>query len=87
MIVQPLSVYPGGQYPAIMSLPYSVLQKLAGILDGAAIHNWRALVQCLPEYTEGDAIVFATEEQKVRREKLPPPRQLLRREGVPRWRS
>ena len=48
-----------------MSLPYPVLRKLAGILDGAAIHNWRALVQQIPEYTESDAIMFATEEQKV----------------------
>jgi hypothetical protein len=56
----------GGRYPAIMSLPYPVLQKLAGILDGAAVHNWKTLVEQLPEYTQSDAILFATEQQQGR---------------------
>lgn len=46
-----------------MSLPHPVLQRLAGIMDGAAVHNWRTLVERLPEYTQTDAILFATEEQ------------------------
>ena len=48
-----------------MSLPYKVHRKLAGILDGAAIHNWRALMEHLPGFTQFDAINFAAEEQKV----------------------
>ena len=48
-----------------MSLPHSVLCRLAGILDGAAVHNWRTLVEQLPEYTQNDARQFATEEQQV----------------------
>lgn len=48
-----------------MSLPHSVLGRLAGILDGAAVHNWRTLIEHLPEYTQTDARQFATEEQQV----------------------
>lgn len=55
----------GEQYPAIMSLPYEVHRKIAGILDGAAVHNWRTLMEHLPAFTHIDAIQFATEEQKV----------------------
>lgn len=55
----------GGRHPPIMSLPHSVLSRLAGILDGAAVHNWRTLIEHLPEYTQTDAIQFATEEQQV----------------------
>lgn len=48
-----------------MSLPYEVHRKLAGILDGAAVHNWRTLIEQLPDYTQNDAMMFATEEQQV----------------------
>ena len=48
-----------------MNLPHSVLSRLAGILDGAAVHNWRALVDQLPDYSQNDARQFATEEQQV----------------------
>lgn len=52
-------------YPEILSLPHSVLRKVAGILDGSAVHNWRALVAAITEYTDNDARQFATEEQQV----------------------
>lgn len=65
MHVSHLSPCAGGRYPAIMNLPHSVLSRLAGILDGAAVHNWRALVDQLPEYSQNDARQFATEEQQV----------------------
>ena len=48
-----------------MDLPNSVVRKLAGILDGAAVYNWRTLVECLPEYTHSDAMLFRTAEQQV----------------------
>ena len=48
-----------------MDLPHPVQRRIAGILDGAAVHNWRALVEQLPEYTQNDTILFATEEQQV----------------------
>lgn len=53
-----------------MSLPHSVLRKLSGILDGAAVHNWKRLVEQLPEYTQTEAMMFATEEQQVRDSKI-----------------
>lgn len=48
-----------------MDLPGSVVHKLAGILDGAAVYNWRTLVERLPEYTHNDAMMFHTEQQQV----------------------
>ena len=48
-----------------MDLPHSVQRRLAGILDGSAVHNWKALVAAVSEYTDVDARQFSTEEQQV----------------------
>ena len=51
--------------PGIMDVPGSVMTDLCAILDSTAQHNWRRLVEHVPDYTHKDVMELLNLAQQV----------------------
>lgn len=51
--------------PAILDLPDQVLNDLCTVLDSSAEHNWRRLVEHIPDYTHMDVMELRNIAQQV----------------------